>query len=120
MIVWFWMLTYMKRKKTDSEIEQWVLRELGSQQDLGSQEICVQSHEGVVTLRGSVPNDANKLAAEQAVYRVLGIAGVVNDIKVELRCVEMSKSLVIVTLSEQRKPGPLVQRQESRNPTYHT
>ena len=110
----------MQGKKTDSEIEQWALRELRSEPDLRWPEICVQSHEGVVTLRGSVPNYANKLAAEQAVYRVLGIACVVNDIKVELRCVEMSKSLVIVTLSEQRKPGPLVKRQESRNPTYHT
>ena len=110
------MLTYMKKKKTDSELEQWVLRELRSEQDLGSPEICVQSHEGVVTLCGSVPNNANKLVAEQAVYRVAGIAGVVNDIKVVPPRAEMTKSLPLVALSEQFKFGPVVPHEGLEQP----
>ena len=94
-------------KKTDSEIEQWVLRELRLEKDLRSPEICVQSHDGVVTLHGSVPNYANKLAAQQAAYRVVDIADVVDDIRVKPCGVEMTKSSTTVG-SESLKPGALL------------
>ena len=98
----------MERKKTDSEIEQWVLRELGLEQGVGSLEICVQSRDGVVTLNGTVPNDANKLAAQHAAHRVVGIAGVVNDIRVKPGSAQMRKRSTTVVPSEPFNPNVLV------------
>ena len=98
----------MERKKTDSEIEQWVLRELRLEQRARSPEICVQSHDGVVTLHGTVPNYANKLAAQQAAYRVVGIAGVVNDIRVKPRSAQKRKRSTTVVPSEPFNPNVLV------------
>ena len=95
-------------KKTDSEIEQWVLRELGSEQKLGAREICVQSHDGVVTLNGSAPTYSEISAAERAVDRVAGIAGVVNDIQIKPALPEISKALAVRTLSDPFRPGALV------------
>ena len=106
----------MDRKKTDSEIEQWVLRELGLEKDLGSREICVQSHDGVVTLHGTLPNHENKLAAQRAAYRVAGIADVVNDIMVKPGRAEMSESSAIVALSEPFQPGALPPPLRSEDP----
>ncbi len=98
----------MGREKTDSEIEQWVLREFGSEENLRSPEICVQSHNGVVTLHGSVPDYANKLAAQCAVLRVVGIAGVVNDISVKPPGAQMRKRSTSLARSEPLNPTVLV------------
>lgn len=98
----------MEREKTDSEIEQWVLRELGSEEKLRSPEICVQSHNGVVTLHGSVPDYANRLAAQHAAYRVVGIAGVVNDIRVKPRSAQTRKRSTPVVRPEPFSPNVLV------------
>ena len=98
----------MERKKTDSEIEQWVLRELRSGEKPGSPEICVQSHDGVVTLNGSVPNDANKSDAEQAACRVVGIVGLVNDIRVKPCSALIRKSSMTVALPDRIRPSALL------------
>ena len=100
----------MERMRTDSEIEQWVLHELNSEPVLGSKEICVQSNEGVVTLSGSIRNRDGKLAAAQATSRVLGIAGVVNDMKVAPRRRINGMDSPIVVTSKGLKP--LVSLQE--------
>jgi len=70
-------------KLPDSEIEQWVLREI----DLttrGSREICVLSHNAVVTLRGTVKSNDQKWAIDRAAQIAKGVLCVINDIKVEL------------------------------------
>ena len=95
-------------QKTDSEIEQWVLRELALAEALGSREICVQSHDGVVTLNGSVPEYADRSLAERAVYRVVGIARVVNDLKVKPHCAKTRKIPAMVTEPESFKPDAVV------------
>ena len=106
----------MERMRTDSEIEQWVLRELGLANDLGSPEIWVQSHDGVVTLNGSVPNYANRLAAQRAAYRVTGIADVVNEIKVKPHSIENRQRSTSVTLSEPFQPSALLPPPRSEDP----
>lgn len=95
-------------KKTDSEMEQWVLRKLKSLEDFGSAEICVQCHEGVVRLCGSVPSDANKLAVELAVVQIPGLAGIVNDLKID--SYEMSETSATLTSSQKFITVPLSPR----------
>ena len=96
------------QKKTDSEIEQWVLKEIGSEKTIRSREICVQSHDGVVRLSGSVPSYANQRTAEQAAWRVDGVTRVLNDVKLKPECPEMSKTCAIMVLSAQANLSPLV------------
>lgn len=98
----------MDKKRRDSEIEQWVLKELRSEQRLCSPEICVQAHNGVVTLNGSVPDCANKSAAAQATHRVVGIAGVVNNIRVKPCSALIRISSTTVTSSDGIEPGVLL------------
>ena len=76
----------------------------------------VQSHDGVVTLNGSVPNYANRLAAQQAAYRVTGIADVVNDIRAKPLGAKMSESSAIVAVSEPLKAGTLLPPMRIENP----
>ena len=69
-------------RKRDSEVEQWVLREL-SLSEIRSCEICVFATDEVVTLRGSAETHQEKLAAEQAARRATGVVGVVNKMRVK-------------------------------------
>lgn len=67
----------------DSEIEQWVLRELSLSKRLCSQEICVFARDGMVTLRGSAQTHQDKLDVEEAARRATGVFGVVNEMRVK-------------------------------------
>lgn len=71
------------REKTDSEIEQWVLRELNLSEKFGSREVCVLARDGVVRLRGSAQSYQDKLAVAKATRRATGVVSVVNEIKVK-------------------------------------
>jgi hypothetical protein len=66
---------------TDSEIEQWVLRELKFAEQIHSRELCVSAHQGIVTLGGTVPNRLTKVAAKRAALRAHGVKGVVNNLR---------------------------------------
>lgn len=70
-------------KKTDSEIEQWVLRELSLREQLCSREVCVFARDGVVRLRGSAKSYRDKQAAEEAARRATGVTGVLNEMRVK-------------------------------------
>jgi osmotically-inducible protein OsmY len=70
-------------RKSDSEIEQWVLRELSFRLKLQSREVCISAHDGVVRVMGSAPNNDDKLAIEESVRRANGVVGVVNKIMVK-------------------------------------
>lgn len=72
----------MMSKLSDSEIEQWVLTELGLSEAIQSREICVLCDNGVVTLKGTVNRFDNKLAASHAARIAEGVVGVVNKIRV--------------------------------------
>jgi len=70
--------------RTDQSIEDDVRAELAWEPLISEQGIGVGVKDGVVTLRGFVPNYAEKLAAERAAERVLAVRGVVQELEVRL------------------------------------
>jgi osmotically-inducible protein OsmY len=69
--------------KTDSEVEQVVLRELSLSENVYSREICVLARDGVVQLHGSAQSDEDKLAIEETIGRAAGVVRVVNEMRVK-------------------------------------
>ncbi len=69
--------------KTDSEVEQWVLRELSLSEKVSSREICVLARDGVLRLQGSARGEEDRLAVEEAVSRATGVISVVNEVRVK-------------------------------------
>jgi len=72
-------------QKTDSQIQQDVLRELKWDTRVEETEVGVVVDRGIVTLTGTVFDWAKRIAAQQAAHRVLGVLDVVNDVRVERR-----------------------------------
>ena|SRR5262245_31848660 len=72
---------------TDSEIEQWVLREFQFDEQIHSRELCVSAHRGIVTLDGTVPNRTSRAAAKRAALRARGVKSVVNNLHAGSRLV---------------------------------
>jgi osmotically-inducible protein OsmY len=71
--------------KSDSEIRDDVMEELRWEPRISDPDaIGVAVRDGAVTLTGSVPSYAGKLAAAQAAERVYGVKAVANDLKVKL------------------------------------
>jgi osmotically-inducible protein OsmY len=69
--------------KSDSQIQQDVLRELKWDPRVEETEVGVEVDKAVVTLTGSVSSWAKKLAAQEAAHRVEGVLDVANDIVVK-------------------------------------
>jgi len=69
-------------KRTDSEIQQDVLRELKWDTRVEETDVGVQVDEGVVTLSGTVTSWGKRFAAEEAAHRVRGVLDVANDIAI--------------------------------------
>ena len=69
-------------KKTDSEIQQAVLRELKWDTRVEETDVGVEVDAGVVTLTGAVSNWAKRMAAQEAAHRVAGVLYVANDVHV--------------------------------------
>jgi len=86
---------------TDSEIEQWVLRELRFAGNIESRELCVSSHQGIVTLGGTVPSRIGKVAAKRAALRARGVKSVVNN----LRSVPSSRLRVTERVMPRARPA---------------
>jgi osmotically-inducible protein OsmY len=70
--------------RTDSRIQQDVLRELKWDTHVGETAVGVEVDHGVVTLSGTVDSYAARLAAQAAAHRVPGVLDVANDIRVHL------------------------------------
>jgi osmotically-inducible protein OsmY len=70
--------------KTDAELKDAVAAELRWEPTVTSADICVATHDGVVTLSGSVPYYAEKMAAERAAQRVDGVKAIAEELKVNL------------------------------------
>ncbi len=70
--------------KTDSQIQQDVLRELKWDTRVEETDVGVEVDRAVVTLTGTVSSYAKRIAAQEAAHRVAGVLDVVNDIKVHL------------------------------------
>ena len=66
----------------DSEIEQWVLNEIRLMTEGRLKEVCVLSLDGLVNLKGTVPNRADRLAAQNAAQLARGVVGVINQLHV--------------------------------------
>lgn len=70
--------------KSDSEIQQEVLRELKWDTRVEETEVGVTVERGIVTLTGTVDGYAKKLAAQDAAHRVFGVLDVANDLQVRV------------------------------------
>jgi osmotically-inducible protein OsmY len=70
-------------KKTDSEIQQDVLRELKWDTRVEETDVGVEVDEGVVTLSGTVSSWGKRHAAVEAAHRVRGVLDIANDIVVK-------------------------------------
>ena len=70
--------------RSDKDIEQDVKAELEWDPDLDASDIAVSVKNGVVTLAGFVKSYTDKYEAETAAKRVVGVAGVANDLEVRL------------------------------------
>ncbi|GJI90937.1 BON domain-containing protein [Duganella hordei] len=69
---------------TDSDIKKNVEHELAWDADLAAADVGVSVREKIVTLSGFVRSYSQKIVAERAAQRVVGVAGVANDIEVRL------------------------------------
>ena len=70
--------------KTDSDLQRDVVAELAYEPSIKAQDIGVTVLQGVVTLTGHVPTYSEKVAAERAVKRVVGVRAVVEELVVNL------------------------------------
>jgi len=70
--------------KTDSQIQSDVIQELKWDPSVTHEHIGVSATSSIVTLSGTVPNYAEKSAAERAAQRVGGVKAVVEKIEVKL------------------------------------
>ena len=72
----------MLERRSDRDLKQRVLRELKWDSRVSWASINVEVTDGVVTLVGTVPSYAQKIAAQGAAHRVVGVLDVANDIEV--------------------------------------
>jgi osmotically-inducible protein OsmY len=68
--------------KTDSQLRADVMAELKWDPKVDHSQIGVAAKDGVVTLSGSVPSYAEKIAAEKAARRVIGVKAIAEEIEV--------------------------------------
>jgi len=69
---------------SDHKLRQDVLEELDFEPSLDASNIAVGVHDGVVTLSGSVPSYADKLAAERADKHVFGVRAIAQNLEIRL------------------------------------
>jgi len=72
----------MLERRSDSDLKRRILRELKWDSRISWASINVEVDEAVATLTGSVPSYAQKVAAQEAAHRVIGVLDVANDIDV--------------------------------------
>src|SRR5690349_24481222 len=69
---------------SDHKLRQDVLEELDFEPSLDASNIAVGVHDAVVTLSGSVPSYADKLAAERADKHVFGVRAIAQNLEIRL------------------------------------
>lgn len=69
--------------KTDLDVKNDVINELMWDPSVTSSNVKVSAHDGIVTLRGTVPHFIEKVAAEQAAERVGGVKAVADELEVK-------------------------------------
>ncbi len=68
--------------RIDSEIEQQVRRSIELDSAISSREICIESHDGVITLSGTVSSYRERSTIFSATSRAPGVCAVVDKIEV--------------------------------------
>ena len=68
--------------KTDTQLKNDVMEELRWEPSVTMSDISIATHDGVVTLSGSVPAYAEKAAAERATQRVEGVKAIAEQLEV--------------------------------------
>lgn len=101
--------------KTDSEVEQWVLRELRLSANACSREICVLARDGVVRLRGSAQSYQDKSAIEEATGRATGVVSVLNEIRVKPCTALLKRIPTTAPLTAVFRPDVLAPRIAAQN-----
>jgi hypothetical protein len=69
-------------KRSDDRVKEEVCDLLERQGDIDASEIEVAIKEGIVTLRGTVPDRSTKRKAEESVSRMYGVTDVMNELRV--------------------------------------
>ena len=72
----------MLKRRSDQDLKQRILRELKWDSRVSWASINVEVNDAVATLTGSVLSYAQKVAAQEAAHRVVGVLDVANDIEV--------------------------------------
>ena len=72
----------MLERRSDRDLKQRILRELKWDSRVSWASINVEVTDGIVTLVGNVPTYVQKIAAQEAAHRVVGVLDVANDIEV--------------------------------------
>jgi osmotically-inducible protein OsmY len=70
--------------KSDSQIQQDVTNEIKNDPSIKSTQVSNSTHDGIVTLRGSVPHYFEKSRAVEAAQRVGGVRAVADEIEVNI------------------------------------
>ena len=73
----------MLERRSDRDLKQRILRELKWDSRISWASINVEVTDGAVTLVGTVPSYMQKIAAQDAAHRVVGVLDVANDIEVQ-------------------------------------
>jgi hypothetical protein len=73
-----------QKPPSDDEIHDQVMRRLAADRDVKGGGIDVEVASGVVTLRGKVREEKQKLKAERIAMKVKGVTKVVNELRMEL------------------------------------
>ena len=106
-------------RKTDSEVEQWVLRALSLSEKVRSPEICVLARDGRVRLRGTAQSSREKLEIEEATRCATGVVGVVNELRVKANATLTENELAMVSPKEPLSPGVFVQPIATQRPVIN-
>jgi len=73
----------VQKPLTDDELHDKVIARLAADRDVKGGGLDVEVKDGVVTLRGKVREDAQKVKAERITRKVQGVKQVVNELQVE-------------------------------------
>jgi osmotically-inducible protein OsmY len=87
----------METMKTSEMLQRDVVDELAYDPKVDSSDIAVTVEDGVATLAGHMSTYGEKLAAEEAAYRVAGVKGVVDKIEVRLRKPEHDDDAILAS-----------------------
>jgi len=72
-----------QKSLTDGQIHDKVIEKLAADRDVKGGGLDVEVQDGVVTLRGKVREDSQKVKAERITRKVQGVKQVVNELQVE-------------------------------------